>query len=80
MNEDFSEAFERQKKALIGARLRELNSFSDVCYNVAKGCFDGYDPFEAISALQGVTAKSVRDMISESLSPEKLMVSAVVPK
>ena len=80
LNEDFSEAFERQKKALIGARLRELNSFSDVCYNVAKGCFDGYDPFEAISALQGITAKSVRDMISESLSPEKLMVSAVVPK
>ena len=72
--------FERQKRSLIGEKLKELNSFYDICYNTAKGCFEGFDPFEAVKILSGITLAEVEAFISDNFSRDKLALSVVSGK
>jgi predicted Zn-dependent peptidase len=69
--------FERQKKAAIGRRLRELNSFENICYSTARGYFMGYDPFRAIDVLSGITGDDVRSFAAETLSDERLALAII---
>ncbi len=69
--------FERQKKAAIGRKLRELDSFDDICYSVAKGYFGGYDPFGAIDVLSGITEDDVKSFARDVLSDERLALAII---
>ncbi len=75
-----AERFERMKKAAIGAAIRSLNSFDNVCYNMAKGHFRGYDPLDEIEELCAVTLDDVTEFISKYLRPEKVAAAIISNK
>lgn len=74
------ERFLRAKRASLGARLRGLEDFENVCLSVVSGVFDGYEPFDAISMLGSVTKRECEEFIVHNLAPERIAVSIVTPK
>jgi len=69
--------FSRLKKAQTGAILRGLNSFDAICYNIAKGYFKGYDPFETQPTLETLGPDDVNGFIAENLKPENIAVNII---
>ncbi|MBE6948309.1 MAG: insulinase family protein [Ruminococcaceae bacterium] len=70
-------AFNRQKKAAIGKKLRSLNDFDSIAYSTARGYFMGYDPFNSLEILETITADEVTAFISGVFAPERLALSVV---
>jgi len=73
------EVFQRTKRAEYGAKLRELESFEELCLDVAQGHFGGYCPLDAFSMLAGLGADDCAAFITENLQPERLALSVVTP-
>lgn len=69
--------FNRVKKSVMGNELRGLDSFDDVCYNMAVGHFRGYDPFEAYEMAGSVTAEDAAAFLTAHLTEENLAMSLV---
>ena len=79
--EGFNEAyFTRSKRASLGARLRALEDFDNVCVSLAMDCFDGYCSFDSYALLEEITAEDCRRFVAESLAPERLALSEITPK
>ena len=77
----FNEAyFTRSKRASLGARLRALEDFDNVCVSLAMDCFDGYCSFESFPLLEEISAEDCRLFVAESLAPERLALSVITPK
>ena len=77
----FNEAyFTRSKRASLGARLRALEDFDNVCVSLAMDCFDGYCSFESFPLLEEISAEDCRLFVAESLAPERLAMSVITPK
>lgn len=72
--------FERAKRASMGARLRGLEDFDNVCVALAAGVFEGYDALDSLEALGSVTAEECLAFVRENLKPERLAISIVAPK
>ena len=72
--------FERAKRASLGARLRGLEDFENVCISMADGIFGGYCSLDAPGMLQSVTKAECEDFIREALVPERLAISILEPK
>ena len=72
-------AFERAKRASLGARLRGFEDFDSVCLT----CFDaqklGYCIFDAPEVLASVTAEECRDFLARTLRRERTALSVVRP-
>ena len=75
-----SELFERQKRALYGARLRGLGAFEGQCRSMADGYFGGYCHLDAFDFINDIAQGEVTDYIVRNLAPEKLAMSIVTPK
>lgn len=71
--------FERAKRAAYGEKLRELESFEEICFSVAQGHFGGYCPLDAFSMLPTVGADDCAAFIKENLAPERLALSVITP-
>ena len=71
--------FDRQKRAMTGRQLRALNSFDAVCYGTARGYFRGYDAFDAVELINGLTPEDVNAFIRTNLSPGSMALSVVNP-
>lgn len=69
--------FLRRKKAAIGDELRALNSFDNICYNVASGQFYDYDYFDTMPILQSVTQADVLAFLAEYMTPERMSISII---
>ena len=79
--EGFDEAyFTRARRASLGARLRALEDFDNVCVSLAMDAFDGYCSFDSFDLLEGVTAEDCRRFVAEELAPERLALSVITPK
>ena len=79
--EGFDEAtFRRSKRASLGARLRALEDFDNVCVSLAMDHFDGYCSFDSFDLLEGITAEDCRRFVQEELAPERLALSVITPK
>ena len=79
--EGFEQAyFLRAKKASLGARLRALEDFDNVCVSLAMDCFDGYCTFDSYALLEKITAEDCRRFVAEELAPERLALSVITPK
>ena len=74
------EAFERAKRASLGARLRGLEDFESTCIALAEGLFDGYCALDATELLQSVSLDECRDFLCRELSPERLALSIIKPR
>ncbi len=73
-------SFERAKRASLGARLRGLEDFENVCVSTAEGIFSGYCAFDSISLLGEVSRAECERFITETLAPERLAISIITPK
>ena len=72
-----SAAFDRQKKALIGRRLRELDDFEDICYNVAYSRFRGFDSFDAVDTIKTITEDDVSAFAANAFKADRFALSVV---
>ena len=72
--------FERAKRASMGARLRGLEDFDNVCVALAAGVFEGYCALDSLGELESVTAEECLGFVRENLKPERLAISIVEPK
>ena len=73
------DAFLRAKKASLGARLRGLEDFDNVCVSLAMGVFDGCCALDAVSLLEQVTKEECEAFIIENLAAERLALSIIEP-
>jgi len=72
--------FTRAKRASLGARLRGLEDFDNVCVSLAMDSFDGYCSFDSFRLLDEVTAEDCRRFVAEALAPERLALAIIAPK
>ncbi|MEG1632971.1 MAG: pitrilysin family protein [Oscillospiraceae bacterium] len=72
-------AFERARRAAYGSRLRGLEVFDNLCYDMALGHFGGYLSLDAFELLPEITALECEAFIAENIRPEKLSLSVVKP-
>lgn len=71
---------ERVRRAVYGARIRGLDDFEDLCYDMAQGCFGGYDALDAFELLPQIGADDCAAYIAENLTPERLALSVITPQ
>lgn len=72
--------FTRSKRASLGARLRGLEDFENVCVALASGIFEGYCALDSFSVLESVDIEDCRRFVAEHLKPERLAMSVIEPK
>lgn len=70
---------ELAKRSSLGARLRGLEDFDNVCISLAMGLFEGYCSFDAAELLESIQAADCEAFIREVLAPERLAVSILTP-
>ena len=73
-------AFERARRASLGARLRGLEDFDNVCVSLASGVFDGFCALDAFHLLESVTAEDCRRFAAENLTADRMAMSVIEPK
>ena len=73
-------AFTRTRRASLGARLRALEDFDNVCVSLAMDNFDGYCSFDSFALLEEITAEDCRRFVAQELAPERLALSIIAPK
>lgn len=71
--------FERAKRASLGARLRGLEDFENICVSLAAAEFDGYCALDAIGALSGIEKEECEAFIRENVTPERLALAVIEP-
>ena len=74
------EFFTRSKRASLGARLRGLEDFENVCVSLASGVFEGYCALDSFDILESVGIEDCRRFVAEYLLPERLALSIIEPK
>ena len=74
------ERFERAKRASLGARLRALEDFENVCLSLVSGVFDGYSALDAISELANVTKEDCERFLTETFRDERLAMVVFRPE
>ena len=72
--------FTRSKRASLGARLRGLEDFENVCVSLASGVFEGYCALDSFDVLDSVDIEDCRRFVAEHLVPERLAMSVIEPK
>ena len=68
---------DRQKRTVLGSCIRAMNSFDSICYNTAAGDFSGYDYFDTLSVLDGITGDDIRGFLGEYLTQDRMAVSVI---
>ena len=74
------DAFERAKRASLGARLRGFEDFDSVCLTAFDAEHLGYCIFDAPAVLASVTAEECRDFLVRVLTRERTALSVVRPQ
>ena len=72
--------FARLKKASLGRKLREMDSFESTCFRSAAYFFEGAEYFDSVAALQTVTEDDVEAYIRTVIRPENACVSVIRPQ
>ena len=72
--------FRQLKKSLYGRRVRELDSFENICYRMCQSYFDGteYLDFPALSA--SITQEEAEALLRSVIVPERAALSVIYPK
>ena len=74
------EMFRRIKKAAVGRKLREMDSFESVCFRSCAYFFEGAEYFDSLAALQSVSAEDVENYIHSVIREENMCVSVIWPE
>lgn len=78
--EGIDEAFwQRLKKAAYGSRVRSLNSFENICIELAQGHFAGTEYFSFPEVYDQISREDVQACIRAWVTPERAALSVVKP-
>ena len=72
--------FERAKRASLGARLRGLEDFENVCLALACDLFEGFCALDSIAMLADIRKEECERFLRETLRPERLALAIYEPK
>lgn len=72
--------FERLKKSAFGRRMRELDSFENICYRMCQSCFEGAEYYDFPALYRSITLEEAEALIRESIVPERAAISVIYPK
>ena len=72
-------AFTRAKHAMLGKRLRALDSFDGVCYRTCAYRFDGAEYLDCTEVTREVTLRDVRDFLHDVVRRENMAISVIRP-
>lgn len=75
-----AERFEQAKRASIGARLRGLEDFENVCVALISCLFEGFCAFNAMEVLSSISKEECEQFIREHFAPERLAISIIESK
>lgn len=73
------ERFERMKRAAIGARIRDLDSFDAVAYRLCAYYFEGAEYYDFPELYAAVTEEDVLRFVRETVVPERAALSVILP-
>lgn len=72
--------WKRLKKAAYGSRVRSLNSFENICIELAQAHFAGTEYFSFPEVYDQLTKEDIEDCIRRWIVPERTAISIVHPK
>lgn len=71
--------FERLKKSAIGRRMRSLDSFEGICYQMCAHFFEGVDYFAFPYSYAGVTPQQVQAFLRQTVRADRMAISMIYP-
>lgn len=71
--------FRRLKKGVYGAKVRGLNSFENVCIELAQAHFAGVEYLTFPEVFDGISKADVEDCIRRWVTPERCGLAVVRP-
>lgn len=74
------ELWQRLKKAAYGSRVRSLNSFENICIELAQAQFAGTEYFSFPDIYDSISKKDVEECICRWMTWERMAMSVVKPK
>lgn len=74
------ELFERLKKSGFGRRVRELDSFENICYRMCQSCFDGAQYYDFPALYDAITLEEAQAFLARVLTKERAAISVVYTK
>ena len=72
--------FHRLLRSSLGRRMRDLDSFSNICYRICAYEFDEFPYFTFPEAYVGITPKDVQDFLGQCIHRECSALSLIYPK
>ena len=72
--------FERLKRSSLGRRMRDLDSFSGVCYKMCAYHFEGVDYFAFPEVFAKVSQEDVANFLKQTVKQERAALSVVRTK
>ena len=72
--------FDRLKKAAMGGHLRVLDEAENVCRNVIKAHFSGYDYFTFPELFESLTTEAAAEVLRQTMTVERTTLSTIRPK
>ncbi len=72
--------FQRLLKSAYGRRIRELDSFENICYRTCQTSFEGAEYLEFPDFFQSFTLEEAAALLAESVVPDRHVLSVVLPK
>lgn len=67
-------------RSALGRRIRGLDSFDGLCYQLALSEFDGYDYFAFQQIYENVTAEDIRQLIQQEVVARQAVLSVIYPR
>lgn len=74
------ELWQRLKKAAYGSRVRSLNSFENICIELAQAQFTGMEYFMFPDVYDSISKQDVEECICRWMTWERMALSIVTPK
>ncbi len=71
--------FNRLKKSALGRRVRDLDSFENICYRMCAYHFEGVDYFDFPFLFNAVTQEQVAEFLCRTVREDRMTLSVVRP-
>ena len=71
--------FQRLKRSSLGRRIRNLDSFSSICYRMCAYHFEGTDYYSVPDRFRNVTMDQVAEFLFRSVRKERCAISIIYP-
>lgn len=72
--------FERLKRSAFGRRMRDLDSFENICFRMCQSYFDGTEYYEFPDLYRSITQEEVETLLRTAVVPHRGAVSLIYPK